>query len=170
MRFARAFLIVSISLKLCPGADCGSLLPRAFALPSGWRVVTLEDLPEDDRDLWGREHAGQCPGAVVGRFTDDSRYSYAVALLQSGPGGKLLEQLVAILPAGNRLSRVVLVKPTTVVSPFVVWAVPPGKYAGVDGAPAVSVPHDSIIYEKMEATANQFFYLDGRFRSIQTAE
>ena len=170
MIFVRTFLLMSLSLSRCFSADCSSVLPKGVTLPIGWRVVSLVDLPKDDRELWEREHGGQCPGAVVGKLTGDGRVSYALALLQNGPGGKMLEQLVVMFSAGRQFSRITLVKPTAVISPFVVWVAPPGKYSGVDGTPPVRIPHDSFVYEKMEATARQFFYRNGGFRSLLTAE
>jgi hypothetical protein len=167
----KSFLLMSVLLKLAFSGSCDSLLPKDVVIPSGWRVVTLADLPNDDRDLWQREHTGRCPGVAAGRLVSGDRYSYAVALLKEDANGGLFQQLVVWLWAGGHLSSTVLVGPTPVVAgPFVVWMAPPGKSVGVDGQPPVMFAHDSFIYEKMEAIATQFYYLNGRFRKLQTAE
>jgi hypothetical protein len=167
----KAALLISLLLKVASGAGCGSLLPKDVVIPNGCRAVNLTDLPNDDQDLWKRGHAESCPGIAAGKIASGDRYAYAVALLKNDADGKLLEQFVVWLWAGDHFSAVVLVRPTEVVGgPFVVWRVPPGRSAGVDRRRPVSIAHDSFIYEKMEAIATQFYYVNGKFRTIQTAE
>jgi len=156
----------------CYGQNCASLLPdkarEAISDLHEWKVVKLTDLPADDQKLWENSHNGQCPGVAAGNFSED-KLSYAVALVRSQPSGALQEQLIVLLPEANSFRRTVVVKPTTVVGPFVIWRVPPGKYQGVDNAGTVQIAHDSFIYEKMEAYARQYYYDAGHLRSIVTA-
>jgi len=84
--------------------------------------VTLEDLSNDDRDLWQRYHAGKCPGIAKGDVAGAGRKSCAVALLHNDTDGKLLQQLIVWLRTGTSFSKIVLVRPVPVVAgPFVVW-------------------------------------------------
>ena len=134
-----------------------------------WRVVKLTDLPLDDQKLWEPSHDGRCPGIAAGKFTGGEKLSYAVALIRDQPSGRILEQLIILAPEGDSFRRAVLIKPTNVVSPFVVWKVPPGKYKGVDQGKTVQIVHDSFVYEKLEAYATQYYYDGGRLHSIVTA-
>lgn len=171
--FPKLLCLLILVPTMCYGENCvASLSDKAREVISefhDWRVVKLTDLPADDRKLWENSHNGQCPGVAAGNFSDD-KLSYAVALLRNQPSGELEEQLIVLLPEGNSFRRTVVVKPTTVVGPFVIWKVPPGKYQGVDKAKAVQIAHDSFIYEKIEAYARQYYYDDGHLRSIVTAK
>jgi hypothetical protein len=132
--------------------------------------VTLEDLSNDDRDLWHRYHAGKCTGIAEGDVAGSGRKSYAIALLQNDAEGNLHRQLIVWLPTGTSFSKIVLVRPAPVVAdPFVVWMAPPGKSHEWDGGPATNITHESFVYAKMEAIAWQFYLLSGRFHSLQTA-
>ena len=165
-------LILVPLVNTCYGAACVSSIPdkacEVISNFNGWKIGKLTDLPADDQRLWTNSHDGQCPGVAAGHFSED-KLSYAVALLRNQRSGGLQEQLVVLVPEGNSFRSQVVVKPTTVVSPFVIWKVPPGKYKGVDQDNTVQIAHDSFIYEKMEAYATQYYYDEGRLRSIVTA-
>lgn len=55
------------------------------------------------------------------------------------------------------------------VSPFVIWKVAPGIYKELDHDKTIHISHDSFVYEKMEAYATQYYYENGRWNSIVTA-
>ncbi len=166
----KVILLMALSLSAAFG-DCNSALPREVVAPVGWRVLDLTDLAQDDRQMWEHVHAGRCPGVAVGRFASGSRDSYAVALLKNGTGRELLQQLIVWLWAEGHFSAITLVGPRAIVAgPFVVWMTPPGKAFGIDGKRPIRIVHDSFVYEKMEAVATQYYYLNGRFHTLQTAE
>jgi hypothetical protein len=91
-------------------------------------------------------------------------------MIRKEPSGKYVEQLVLLVAKGEMFTRLTVVSSKSVISPFVVWTVPPGKYRGVDQHTSVSVPHDSFVYEKMEAFATQYYYADGHLHSLVTAD
>jgi len=170
MMLARTCLLMGIFLKIALGVNCNSALAKQIILPSGWRAVTLEDLPNDDQELWKRYHAGKCPGIAEGDVAGAGRKSYAVALLLNDVDGNLLQQLIVWLRSGTSFSKIVLIRPVPVVAgPFVVWMAPPGESRQWDGGSAVNITHESFVYEKMEAIAWQFYLLNGTFHSLQTA-
>jgi hypothetical protein len=128
MTLARTCLLMGIFLKTALGVNCSSTPPRQVILPSGWRAVTPEDLPNDDQDLWQRYHADKCPGIAEGGVAGAGRKSYAIALLHNDAKGNLLQQLIVWLWTGTSFSKIVLVRPVPVVTgPFVVWAAPAGE-------------------------------------------
>lgn len=153
------------------GRNCAAL-PRAAqaALATeqqqGWRIIATADLPSDDQALWHQYHPGQCPGVATGHFSKSSDVAYSLALLHSSSTGQHTEELLLLVPIGASYSRKTVVGPTRVVSPFVVWKLPPGRYKALYTKSAVFIPLDSFVYEKMEATATQYFMRDGRLRSI----
>jgi len=165
-------LLIGLS-NVCYGENCISQLPDvAREVVSGlheWQIVKLADLPADDQQLWQTSHNGSCPGVVAGNFTGGARLSYAVAMIRNQPSGQILEQLLMLVPEGNSFKPTIVVKPTSVVSPFVVWKVTPGTYKAVDQDRSVKLSHDSFVYEKMETYATQYYYEKGRLRSIVTA-
>lgn len=55
------------------------------------------------------------------------------------------------------------------VNPFVIWKVAPGIYKELDHDKTIHISHDSFVYEKMEAYATQYYYENGRWNSIVTA-
>lgn len=96
--------------------------------------------------------------------------SYAVALIRVQASGQLQEQLIVLSPDGDSFSSAVIAGPTTVTSPFVTWKASPGAFKTVDQSRTIQIARDSFIYEKMEAYAKQYYYADGRLRSIVTAD
>jgi|SRR5579864_6753224 len=166
-------VFLSFTSCVCHADECGSLIPEpGRKLISGaheWKIVEGKDLPEDDAGMWASAHTGKCPGIAVGDFTGGHTPSYAIAMIRKEPSGKYVEQLVLLITRNGVFSRLIVVSPTSVVSPFVVWTVPPGKYKGADQHTIVSVPHESFVYEKMEAFATQYYYTDGRLHSLITA-
>jgi len=165
-------LLITFS-GICRGQDCISRIPLSVrnivSEYKGWRIVSLADLPQDDQKLWTTSRNGQCPGVAIGNFTGGTNLSYVVALMRSQQSGGLQEQLVTLTQDGELLKTNVVVAPTNVTSPFVVWKVPPGTYKGVDQNKIVRIVNDSFVYEKMEAYARQYYYDNGRVRSIVTA-
>lgn len=165
-------VLLFIFSNACLGKDCTSSLPlaarRIVSEFHGWRIVKLADLPLDDQKLWAASHDGSCPGVASGNFTSDITRSFAVALIRRRPG-RFLEQVIMLAAEGGSFRRTAVTKPISVVSPFVIWKLPPGKYKEVDQGETVQIIRNSFVYEKIEAYATQFYYVDGRLRSIVTA-
>jgi hypothetical protein len=176
MKVAEVLVLLSLvfAWPMCRAQECASLVPepgRNLVIGSGeWKILGTKDLPEDDAALWASAHSGKCPGVAVGDFTGSQTPAYAIALIRQEPSGKYVEQLALLIMKGRTFSRVEVVSPKGVVGPFVVWTVPPGKYKGVDRQGVVSVRYDSFVYEKMEASATQYYYIDGHLRSLVTAD
>jgi hypothetical protein len=152
-------LLASISAH-ASAQDCLSNLPESLKSTleqGGWKIVQPGDVPMDDWRLWKNAHQGQCPGVAVGNFAPKADSSYAIALIQQDDQKKQLEQLVLVTVKKGQSSTEVVVPPTEVTTPSVVWKLQPGHYAGVDGT-KVSLSRDSFVYEKVASTAKQFYY------------
>jgi hypothetical protein len=167
-------IFTSLFNNICSAEDCLALIPgKAREVIAGfhdWKVVSLADHSEDDQKLWTASHKGQCPGIAAGRFVGEDRISYAAALIRVQPSGGLQEQLIVLSPDGDSFSPAVVVKQSIVTSPFVTWKASPGTYKNIDLSKTIQIARDSFIYEKIEAYAKQYYYVDGHLRSIVTAD
>ncbi len=166
-----ALLCMPLLGATAQGRDCTALptaarVALAPELQQGWRIVATADLPSDDRALWHQYHPGQCPGVATGHFSNSDDVAYSIALLHSSSAGQYTEELLLLVPIRASYSLKTVVSRTRVVSPFVVWKLPPGRYKALYTKSAVFIPLDSFVYEKMEATATQYFMRDGHLRSI----
>lgn len=177
MNFAKMFLcLLFVSLGHIGSAEqCGSSIPASVRQViiqfHDWKIVDESDLPIDDQKLWSTSHAGLCPGFVTGKFSNAENLSYVIALIHKGPTTGILEQLIVLEPVGTSFRQMIAVKPTKVISPFVVWRVPPGNYQGVEDEKPMQISNDSFVYEKMEAYATQFYYdHDLRLRSFVVSD
>jgi hypothetical protein len=138
--------------------DCLSNLPASLKSTleqDNWKIVQPGDIPMDDWKLWKNAHQGQCPGVAPGNFA--SKDDFAVALIQQDDQKKILEKLILVTQKKGQPITEVVVPPTQVTNAAVVWKLPPGHYAGVDGTKA-GISRDSFVYEKIASTAKQFYY------------
>jgi hypothetical protein len=147
--------------------ECLSGLPdaiKSIVEQDHWKIVSPYDIPSDDWKLWKNAHQGQCPGVAVGNFTSKEP-SYVVALTLGDDPKNLLEKVMFIsMKKGQPLSEIV-VSPAQVPTPYVVWKLPPGHYAAVDGNHA-SISKDSFVYEKIAGSATQFYRQGNKFDSL----
>ena len=169
MNFGKTiFLAIFLSLSLrAPAQDCLSGMPeslRSTVEQDNWKILQPGDVPLDDWKLWKNAHQGQCPGVTAGNFFPRSDSSFVVALVQ-GEDKKMLEKLLLVTLKKGQPSTEEILPPTQVTSPSVVWKLPPGHYAGVDGTKA-SISRDSFIFEKIASSAKQFYYQGTRLQSF----
>jgi len=130
-----------------------------------WKIVQPGDVPQDDWKLWKNTHQGQCPGVAVGNFFPKADSSFVVALIQEGDQKRLLEKLVLVTLKKDVPATEVVVSPFEVTTPFVVWKLPRGHYAGVDGKSA-EISRDSFVFEKVASSAKQFYYHGSHLESF----
>jgi hypothetical protein len=147
--------------------DCLSGLPDALKSAveqDHWKIVSPFDIPSDDWKLWKNAHQGQCPGVAVGNFTSKEP-TYVVALTLGDDPKNLLEKVVFVSTKKGQPITEIVVSPVQVTTPSVVWKLPPGHYAAVDGNHA-SISKDSFVYEKIAGTATQFYRHGDKFESL----
>ena len=160
-----AFLASSARLR---AQDCLSNLPdsmRSAVEQDHWKILSSFDLPSADWKLWKNAHQGQCPGVAVGNFYPKTDSSYIVALIQGDDSKNLLEKLVLLTEKKGQLITEIVVNPVQATALAVVWKLPPGHYAGVDGKRA-SISRDSFIFEKIASSATQFYYQGSKLQSF----
>ncbi len=167
-------LLAALCLAISPharAADCLSNLPdslKSAVEQENWKILSPFDLLSEDWKLWKNAHPGQCPGVTVGNFSpkaDSKTGSWVVALIQGDNPKNLLEQLVLVTTKKGQPSTEVIVPPAQATTLAVVWHLPPGHYASIDGTTA-GTSRDSIVYEKVASSARQFYYHGGQFQSF----
>ena len=170
MNLARWILIamlVSVSANL-QAEDCLSGLPdtlRSAVEQDHWKILSPFDIPSSDWKLWKNAHQGQCPGVAVGNFFPKTDSSFVVALIQGEDPKNLLEKVVLLTEKKGQIITEIIVNPVQVAAPSLVWKLPPGHYAGVDGNRAV-ISRDSLVFEKVASSATQFYYQGSTLRSF----
>jgi hypothetical protein len=160
-----AFLISSANLR---AEDCLSNLPdsmKSAVEQDHWKILSPFDLPSDDWKLWKNAHQGQCPGVAVGNFYPKTDKSYIVALIQGDDPKNVLEKVVMVTEKKGQPITEIVVNPAQATTLSVVWKLPPGHYAGVDGKRA-SISRDSFIFEKIASSATQFYYQGSKLQSF----
>jgi len=166
----RAILIAmlfSVSAHL-RAEDCLSGLPdslRSAVEQDHWKILSPFDIPSNDWKLWKNAHQGQCPGVAVGNFFPKTDSSFVVALIQGDDSKNLLEKVVLLTEKKGQTITEIVVNPTQVASPSLVWKLPPGHYAGVDGKRA-AISRDSFVFEKVASSATQFYYQGSKLQSF----
>src|ERR1700756_2499996 len=116
--------------------DCLSGLPdslKSAVEQDHWKILSPFDIPTADWKLWKNAHQGQCPGVAVGNFFPKTDSSFIVALIQGEDPKNLLEKVVLLTEKKGQTITEIVVSPVQVANPALVWKLPPGHYAGVDG-------------------------------------
>lgn len=147
--------------------DCLSNLPadlKAAVEQDNWKILSPFDLPTPDWKLWKNAHQGRCPGVAVGGFTS-KQDSYVVALIQGDDPKNLLEKLVFVTTKKGQPVTEIVSPPTQATTLSVVWKLPPGHYAGLDGSKA-GIGRDSFVYEKVASSARQFYFEGSHIQSF----
>ncbi|MEI9979655.1 MAG: hypothetical protein WDN23_11790 [Edaphobacter sp.] len=148
--------------------DCLSNLPpslKSAVEQDNWKILSPFDVPSVDWKLWKNAHQDQCPGVAVGNFYPKTKSSYVVALIQGDDPKNLIEKVVLVAEKKDQTIVETIVPPAQTTTPALVWRLPPGHYASIDGTQA-GISRDSIVYEKVAATARQFYYHDGHVQSF----
>ncbi len=160
-------MLLSISAH-ARAEDCLSGLPdslKSTVEQDHWKILSPFDLPSAEWKIWKNAHQGQCPGVAIGNFYPKSDSSFVVALIQGDDPKNLLEKVVLVtLKKGQPLTEIV-VNPVQAETLSVVWKLPPGHYAGVDGTKA-SISRDSFVFEKVSSSATQFYYQGSKLQSF----
>jgi hypothetical protein len=143
---------------------------RSAVEQDNWTILQPQDLAGTDLKLWKVNHPGECPGIASGDFYPKGKPAFLVALIhrdqtQASDQRNMLEKLTLIYFKKDQPVTEVIVSPTQVDAPFVVWKLRPGHYMGIDGTKA-SISRDSFIYERPTGSAKQFYYDGTRLKSF----
>lgn len=166
--FAIAMSVLSLLTAIPAWADCEPLHPSVriyLEANPEWSIVELKDLVADDQRLWQDHKRDQCPGMAVVDLDGSGKSSYALALLRH-ERGETFERLV-VVTAGKPQT---LDASQKIGNPAVVWRGEPGVYVEFSTRHKTRIAHDTIIYERFEASARAYYLSHGKFRSILTTD
>ena len=161
-----AVLILAVAPAVAAPCTPPALVVAYLQSHRPWAMLDIGDLSSDDRTLWQQYHKGACPGMARVALDGGKENSFALALLDKNKHLAALD----VIPAGaGKLREFVLDKPFA-GSTVVVWRAPPGPSADILTGRKVRIANDSIIWEKMESAAQQFYFANGRFHMLQTSD
>jgi hypothetical protein len=154
--------------------DCLNNLPasiRSAVEQDNWTILQPQDLAGTDPQRWKGNHPGECPGVTSGNFYPKGKTSYLVALIQRDPTqaseqNNQLEKLTLVYLKKDNPITVVVIPPTQVPAPMVVWKLHPGGYQDLYGTKKVTISRESFVYEKLVGPANQFYYDGSHLKSL----
>jgi hypothetical protein len=130
-----------------------------------WRIVTPRDLAEDDRNIWMRYLPKQCPGMTIVDF-DGTGDSFVVLGLLRRHDASTEAMTIALRGTEVHILRGV----HHAGSPTVLHREKPGSAKEWDSEKRVALPHQSVSIVQIEASSEQFYLTDGRFRSVWTSD
>lgn len=178
MRFGLFFLMAVWMSTASASMSCESLskdISGILKTEPQWTLLDIENLVEDDQELWQQHHMGSCPGAVAVDLAGSGERSYALALLRNdGRRGVSEKVIIATWKNGRLVKRILVpatnIKYTEVASPFVIWKVSAGTYRDLVTGSEIKIRHEGIVCEKIEATATLYYFQDKRYKSILLSE
>ena len=115
----------------------------------GTRLITLEDLQDDDRGFFQKDHGTRCPGLVRVNFYGDGKPTWAL-VLTTGKSSRQNAQLVVAHKVAKGWETRSL--EATTGAP-VVWRQPPGIYDDVYGEKKIRAKYPVIVFCGYESWA-----------------
>jgi len=98
---------------------------------------------------------------------DGSGATYSAIALFHKSKGKLMEKVVVLRSEQGVVRGQTIFAAGVVPYLCVIHAAEPGKARDWEGAKAVVIRHESLVYEQMEAWAYQFYLSRGKFKYVQ---
>jgi hypothetical protein len=118
----------------------------------GARVITVEDLEDDDRRYFEKDHGNACPGRTEVDFYGDGAPTLAL-VVNDYSGEKQRTELVLAHRVSDRWHLVSLETGDQLPNAPVVWSQPPGKYPDIYGEKTMIAKRPVIVFCKYEAWA-----------------
>jgi hypothetical protein len=139
---------------------------------SDWRSKEVSDLEADDRQLWLKAHAKECPGTIVGHFESTDRLAYTVlfvpkskptdgyqlVVFSKGPSGDTYVWKLLDHADGQTYSGLVISKAL------------PGKYSDPAGSKSIQTRLDCVYLEWIEKGAVLYYWSAGRYHKLQVSQ
>jgi hypothetical protein len=162
------WLLASVRVAIAAPTTDPCNLPRTLQREvvnqyPGARVVTLQDLAEDDRGLFQKDHGNDCPGLVNVNFYGDGKPTFALVLIVNGHTTESAKLVVA-----HELARkweTVLID-TAESSIPVVWSQGPGEYEDVYGEKKIRATRPVIVFCEYNAWAIVYAWTGSRVDKI----
>jgi len=136
-----------------------------------WRILTLNDLSEEDQRFWSRsDKRNQCPGMASGHYESNSAFSFVFSFVPRAGISKGY-QLVIFTPDATGLYKdTVLEKSENPSNPLVVYTVPPGIYWNDERNRSISISREGFQSEQKENGAFLFFWERGNINKWKISD
>jgi len=134
-----------------------------------WKVLTIADLPADDREIWEDDYDEKCPGITAGQFGPNHAQAYAVTLVRF-MNGALYQTLVLVAEKNQRYQVTTLSRPQKVARPSIVRKLPGGTYSSAEGEMQIDAGSDVIAYETIEAGTIIYYWNNGKYKNLIISE
>ena len=172
-----AAILVAVSLLSSPPAKaqaaCAQTLvstaTRAYLERNfpGWRMVNVDDLSADHKQLWLKDHRKECPGITTGRFEPSGNWSTAVLLISKTPSDSRAK---VILINTTRWTHRTLANFKDARPIPVLFKAPRGSYQSWDDSQKVRSKYSVIALVTYEASATAFYWSKGKFCEIAISD
>ncbi|HET9281511.1 MAG TPA: hypothetical protein VFR24_06075 [Candidatus Angelobacter sp.] len=134
-----------------------------------WKVLTVADLPVDDREIWEDDYDEKCPGITTGQFGPNNSRAYAVTLVRS-MNGALYQTLVLVAEKNQRYQVTTLSRSQKITRPSIVRRLPGGTYSSAEGEMQIDATSDVIAYETIEAGTIIYYWNNGKYKNLIISE
>ena len=166
--FGAALLVLSLGgCADTPGDAAAMAKTELKRTQSGWDLVTLNDLHEEDRAAWETAHPDESPGFCAGDFFGDGRPAFAGLVHQVGEQGRRARLVImGQEPSGRFVSF-----PVFTVSPIervpMIAKSAANEYEVYLNEQMVRVPLEGVVYDHTGLGRKLFFWSDTRFVDIE---
>lgn len=148
-------------------ADCENV-PAAvaayLAARPGWKIVHQADLGKDDQALWSQYHGQACPGLARADLQGNGRWSYGLSLINGQN-----RQIIILYDTGKALrEKVLFTLPGGTIE--VVHTAAPGPTYEVETHHRIGLQHQSLVFEALESSAEQYYWRNGKLGSVVISE
>lgn len=129
------------------------------------RVANTNDLTSDDKELFNKDHSGDCPGLVQVDFYGDGKPTVAIVLLDAS--NKKAKLVIA-----HKITRWTIheLESTDIAPAPVVWSEKPGKYEDVYGKKALKARHPVVVFCGYESWSIVYAWTGGKVEKVWTSD
>ncbi len=127
----------------------------------GFTLVKLADLSADDKAIFQKDHASQCPGSASVDFYGDGKPTHAIVLVDK-------RKKKANLIVAHKLGRweLQLLESSDTTPLPVVWRDRPGKYQDVYGEKKLAATHPVIVLCGYESWAIVYAWTGSKIEKV----
>jgi hypothetical protein len=126
----------------------------------GWEIESIADLAPDDQSLWQKYHPDTCPGLAHADLHGNGDTSYALVLEKNKQ-----TRLIILLNDHGKLQQT-LVGSGPTKSRYVVHSAMPGTTYEFETRKRYDLKQQSFVFEIMEASAEQYYWQDGKLNLV----
>jgi len=130
------------------------------------RPVSMEDLSEEDRQLFRKDHGIRCPGVARVDFYGDGKPTWALVLIT---GENLKRKAVLVVAHQGEQGWETHALETTDGTP-VVWGESPGKYEDLDGKKTIHASSPVIVFAGLESWAVVYAWTGKAVEKVQVSD